>query len=428
VKYLRFFLSNGLSVKVDKAITNPKSIQRNYLILTLFNTLAGSFIWGINTLLLLDAGLNKTQAFGANAFFTFGMVLFDVPTGVIADSFGRRVSYLLGCTTLIVTTFIYYILWTHHSPFWSWALDSIFLGLGFTFFSGATDAWLVDALNFSKFNGSLENVFAKAQVVSGFAMFIGATLGGVVAQYTNLGIPYLIRCIFLFVSLCVATFIMFDLGFTPRKTKSLGDKFKNVINVSIDGGLRIPAVRWVMLISPIMSGVGIYGFYAAQPHLLELFGNSKNYSIAGIAASLVALSQIAGGALVPFVKKYFNKRTSLFAVVIIGSAALLCFFGLVKNFWLAIFVLGLWGLLSAIMTPQKQSYLNKCIKSDGRATVLSFDSTLGSIGGVVIQPMLGKTADVWSFGISFIFGGLIQLIALPLVWLARREKSIADEI
>src|SRR4029453_4749586 len=68
----------------------PRTVQRVYLVLMLFNTLAASFIWGINTLFLLDAGLSSTAAFGANALFTAGMVAFEVPTGVVADTWGRR--------------------------------------------------------------------------------------------------------------------------------------------------------------------------------------------------------------------------------------------------------------------------------------------------------------------------------------------------
>src|SRR3981189_379541 len=104
-----------------------KELQRDFLILTLFNTLASSFIWGINTLFLFDAGLSKTEAFGANAFFTAGMVLCDIPTGVLADTLGRRASYLLGSATLMITTLIYYFLWKFHSPFWLWAVDSVLL-------------------------------------------------------------------------------------------------------------------------------------------------------------------------------------------------------------------------------------------------------------------------------------------------------------
>src|ERR671920_2447915 len=99
----------------------PRTVQRVYLVLTLCNTLAASFIWGINTLFLLDAGLSATAAFTANALFTAGMVIFEVPTGVVADTWGRRVSYLLGTVTLAVSTLLYYVLWEMEAAFRLWA-------------------------------------------------------------------------------------------------------------------------------------------------------------------------------------------------------------------------------------------------------------------------------------------------------------------
>src|SRR5439155_19693444 len=102
-----------------------KRIVRTYLALTLLSTFASSFIWGINTLFLLDAGLTITQAFAANAFFTAGEVLFEVPTGVVADTWGRRTSYLLGSATLLVSTLLYLLMWRLHGPFSVWARSSI---------------------------------------------------------------------------------------------------------------------------------------------------------------------------------------------------------------------------------------------------------------------------------------------------------------
>jgi MFS family permease len=103
-------------------------------------------IWGVNTIFPLNSGLNNFQAFAANAFFTAGMVIFEMPNGIIADSWGRRASYLIGTVTLVVTTLLYVGLWYVDGPFWAWAVSSVLIGLGFTFFSGATEAWLVDAL------------------------------------------------------------------------------------------------------------------------------------------------------------------------------------------------------------------------------------------------------------------------------------------
>src|SRR5918995_3949212 len=125
----------------------PASIQRIYLGLLLGNTLAASLIWGINTIFLLDAGLSNLEAFAANAFFTAGMVVFEVPTGIVADTIGRRMSYLLGTLTLSGASLLYVMLWQIGAPFWEWAGVSLLLGLGFTFFSGAVEAWLGDALN-----------------------------------------------------------------------------------------------------------------------------------------------------------------------------------------------------------------------------------------------------------------------------------------
>src|SRR5215216_3356408 len=141
----------------------PLAIQRTYLLLMLGNTLAASLIWGINTIFLLDAGLTNLEAFAANAFFTVGMVLFEVPTGVVADTVGRRASFLLGTLVLSGATVLYWLMWVWQAPFWAWALASILLGLGFTFFSGAVEAWLVDALRATGFTGELEPVFGRGQ-------------------------------------------------------------------------------------------------------------------------------------------------------------------------------------------------------------------------------------------------------------------------
>jgi len=101
-----------------------RSVQKIYLVLLLLHTLAASFIWDINTLFLLDAGLSNTEAFAANAFFTAAMVIFEVPTGVVADTRGRRTSYLLGTLTLAISTVLYLLMWRVRAPFWAWALVS----------------------------------------------------------------------------------------------------------------------------------------------------------------------------------------------------------------------------------------------------------------------------------------------------------------
>ena len=405
-----------------------RKVQRTYLTLLLFNTLAASLIWGINTLFLLDAGLNNTEAFAANAFFTLGFMVFEIPTGVVADMRGRRISYLLGVITLTLSTLLYLFMWYRSAPFWGWALSSMLLGLGFTFFSGAMEAWLVDALAYTGFKEQLESVLAKGQIVEGAAMLTGSIAGGIIAQVTNLGIPYVIRAVLLLLNFIFAFLLMKDLGFKPADEKNPIKEMKIIIAGSVRYGLRNPPVRWIMLAAPFTGGVTIYAFYAMQPYLLQLWGKEKAYGVAGLAAAIVAGAQIAGGLLVPYIGRVFRRRTTVLLTCEMISVLVLALVGLVPNFWVAITLLILWGLMFAATMPVRQTYLNGLISSEQRATVLSFDSMFSSSGGVVFQPLLGKTADVWSYPASYVMTAAIQAAAIPFTWLARRERTAPDVI
>jgi MFS family permease len=405
-----------------------RAVQRTYLILTLFSTLAASFIWGVNTLFLLDAGLSNTEAFAANAAFTAGMVLFEVPTGVVADTWGRRASYLIGAITLLLSTLLYLLMWDIQAPFWGWAVSSVLIGLGFTFFSGAVEAWLVDALHASGYDGDLEPVFGKGQVVAGIAMLSGSVAGGFVAQATNLGVPYVIRAVLLLLTFAAAFVLMRDIGFEPKRGAGPLKEVKRVFNASLDGGWRNPPVRWLMLAAPFTGGVGIFAFYAMQPYLLELYGDETAFGIAGLAAAIVAGAQIFGGVLAPLVRKIFSRRTNALLTIATISAAVMALIGWTNSFVVAIALLVVWAIGFAASMPIRQTYINGIIPSEQRATVLSFDSLMSSAGGVVIQPGLGRAADVWSYSTSYVIGGAVMALAIPFVALARREKASSDEI
>jgi MFS family permease len=407
---------------------NPaaRRVQRVYLILLLGNTLAASFIWGINTLFLLDAGLSNFEAFAANAFFTAGMVVFEIPTGVVADTVGRKASYLLGTITLAATTGLYWLLWVWSAPFVWWAVASVLLGLGFTFFSGAVEAWLVDALASTGYTGSLEAVFGRGLVVTGVAMFVGSVLGGVVAQATDLGVPFVLRAVILVVMFVFAAVVMRDMGFTPDRSLGPLKATRHVLSESVEHGLRKRSVRYVILSAPFASGVGIYAFYALQPYLLELYGDPSAYSIAGLAAAVLSLAQVAGGVLAPRLRGMFARRTTTVIGASLISIATLILLGLNSVFWLAIVLLVLWGFVFAVAGPVRQAYLNDMIPSKQRATVLSFDSLFGSLGGVFVQPALGRAADLGGYGTSLVIGGVVELIGIPFLFASRRQRDPAD--
>jgi MFS family permease len=409
-------------------VPTARAVQRTYLVLTLGNTLAASFIWGINTIFLLDAGLSNLEAFAANAFFTAGMVLFEVPTGIVADTIGRRVSYLCGTVTLTLATLLYVWLWEMHAAFWLWAVASLALGLGFTFFSGAVEAWLVDALDATGFTGELESVFGRGQIVGGAAMLSGSLGGGVLAQEVSLGFPFVLRAAVLAVMFVVAWRVMHDVGFTrPDRTGRPLAEMRKIAGDSIEYGWRVPAVKWLMVQSLVTGGVGIYGFYALQPYLLDLYGDPHAYVVAGLSAAIVAGAQILGGICAPRIRKRFRRRTSALLLVAALSALTLLGLGLFEHFWAAIAFAVVWALLFAAAMPIRQAYLNGLIPSRERATILSFDSLMTSSGGVWAQPALGRAADAWSYPATYVISAAITLAGLPFVALSRRQNAPADE-
>jgi MFS family permease len=406
----------------------PRTIVRTYLLLMLGNTLAASLIWGINTIFLLDAGLSNLEAFSANAFFTAGMVIFEIPTGIVADTIGRRFSYLLGTVTLSAATLLYVLLWYVEAPFWQWAVVSILIGLGFTFFSGAVEAWLVDALTATGYTGEMERVFGRGQVVAGTAMLVGSVAGGFIAQQTNLGIPFVLRGVILVVMFAVAFRLMHDTGFTPERGGRPLAEMRKVASASIDYGWRVPAVKWLMVEALFTGGVGIYGFYALQPYLLELYGDPQAYQIAGLVAAIVAGAQILGGVAAPWIRKLFHRRTSALITTSALGVAALALIGVIESFWAVIALIVVWALLFAASMPIRQTYLNGLIPSRQRATILSFDSLMESSGGVWAQPVLGRAADVWGYAPSYVMGAGISLLALPALVLSRRQNAPADTV
>jgi MFS family permease len=406
----------------------PRSIQRTYLTLMLGNTLATSLIWGINTIFLLDAGLSNLQAFAANAFFTAGMVIFEIPTGIVADTIGRRMSYLLGTLTLSAASLLYVLLWQIGAPFWEWAAVSLSLGLGFTFFSGAVEAWLVDALTATGYTGDLETVFGRGQIVTGIGMLTGSIAGGFLAQQVSLGFPFVLRGVILIVMFAAAFRLMHDVGFTPVKGDRPLTEMRKIASNSIDYGWRVPAVKWLMIEALFTGGVGIYAFYALQPYLLELYGDPKAYQVAGLAAAIVAGAQILGGIAAPRIRGLFHRRTSALLLMAATSAGTLALVGVADSFWPVIGLTTIWALMFAATMPIRQTYINGMIPSQQRATILSFDSMMSSTGGVWTQPVLGKAADVYGYATSYVISAGISTLAIPFLALSRRQDNPADTL
>ena len=190
-------------------------IIRTYYGIAATTTLAQALIWGVNTLFLLSVGFDIFEVMLINAAYTVAQVVFEVPTGVVADTVGRRVSYLLAVATILVSTLLYVGFGLAGYGLWPFAAASALLGVGYTFYTGAVDAWMVDALHSVGYEGKLEPIFARYGITFGIFMLIGTTLGGVLGQ-VDLWIPYVTRAVVLVPAFLLGLLVMRDLGFKGR--------------------------------------------------------------------------------------------------------------------------------------------------------------------------------------------------------------------
>jgi MFS family permease len=402
-----------------------RRVRNVYLALNVFIWLPTSLIVGINTLFLLDGGLSNVQAFAANAFYTIGLAVFELPTGIVADTWGRRTSFLVGSVIQLGANLMYVACWYWHAAFWLWAVASVLLGLGYTFFSGAVDAWLVDSLKHEGYTGDLDPIFAKGQIINGAAMLLGTVAGAFIAQLTSFGVPYLVRAGLQLAGFVIAFAIMKEVAFTPSQ-KKLVTQVRELGHAAVKYGLGKRPIRWTLLAAPFYVGTGIYGFYAAQPYLLKLFGDPHAIGIAGIAAAGIAGTQVAGGFAVPWIRRRFERRTHILLASAILTVVALALIGLVQNFYVVVALLLVWAMASAASVPVRQAYLNSLIPSEQRATVLSFDSMVSSSGGVVFQPILGRVADTFGYATSYVVSAGIAFIGVPFLIAARRENVPED--
>jgi MFS family permease len=415
---------------MSSAVQTPASrrILAGYFTLAGLYTLSAALIWGVNTLFLLDAGLSFFEVFVANAAFSAGMVIFEVPTGVVADTLGRRVSFLLSVTVLAATTLLYVALAQVDAGVVAFALVSVFMGLGFTFYSGAMEAWLVDALSVTGYGGLLDRVFARGQQVTGAAMLVGTIGGGLLGQI-DLALPYVLRAALLLAVFGIAYAVMHDLGFTPRRVRAAelpGEITRNA-RVGVEYGWRQPNLRLLILASAVQASLVMWAFYAAQPYLLDLLDSDAIW-VAGLVAAGIALSTIAGNQIVTVASRFCGKRTTLLlaAAALQSGAAVVT--GLASSFWMALAGVLLLSVSLGIAGPVHSAYLHQVVPTEQRATVVSFDSMLANAGSIGGQVGLGALGEARSIGSAFVVGGLATASALPILGRLRRLGGVPDSI
>lgn len=372
------------------------------------------------------AGLSAVQLVLVGTMLEVSAFVFEVPTGVIADAYSRRLSIIIGYL-LMGVGFLVEGLFPAFLPI---LLAQVIWGLGYTFTSGATQAWISDEIG----EESANKLLLRANRVSLYASLLGMGLAILIgSQYV--GLPILVGGVGVILIGFALMIIMPETGFhpTPKEDRNnwqhMGHTFKEGIK----------AVRARPRLMTIL-GIGLlYGLYSEGfdrlwvKHIIDtfdlpvIFGQTDVAFFGLLRAGSMILSIIA--------TRFVEKRIDTSSPLAIGRATLGITFGISTGligfalspiFALTIVAYWIISVCRNVVGPLYSAWVNQKLDSSTRATVLSMSSQVDAIGQMGGGPLMALVAGIYSVTAAIITSGLLLLPALPLIVRANTQ-SIVDE-
>jgi len=393
-----------------------------YLFLSFASALLFSMAFTVGSLYEVTiAALTPLQLVLVGTTLEASAFIFEIPTGIVADVYSRRLSVIIGHALIGLG----FLVWGMFPAFLPILLAQVVWGLGYTFTSGATQAWITDEIGEQRAN----KAFLAGNRVGLIGALAGMLLAILIGSFTSAALPILVSGGGRILLAIVLVMIMVEKGFKPvdveeRNTwQQMGDTFRK--------GLRTVRTRPALL---AVLGVGLfYGLYSEGfdrlwvKHLLDafelpiIFGNNQVAFFGLLDAASILLSIAA--------TRLAEKRIDTSQPRIIGRAMLGITAGIaisIVAFALAPFLglaVGFYVLISAlrdVRSPLTDAWVNQRLDSDVRATILSMSSQVDAVGQIAGGPAIGFVANAVSVPLAMTISGTLLTPALPLVARANR--------
>lgn len=365
--------------------------------------------------LTLDRGFSLTQVTTAEGLFLIGVLLLEVPTGAIADRYGRSVSMALGAVVLGAAILIFAFTTSFPILLASFLLWSVASAL----MSGADMALLYDTLKAAGREGQYEKLAGRGLAFTWSGVVLATLLGGPFAAVFDTQ-----ATMFLGAATCLATAaVAMAIWEPPHSAEVEKQPYFRSIGAAFSEAWRAVDVRIVILLAATAFAALEAIHYLIQPYLVD-----REIEV-GAAFSLLQVPILLAGLGGSLLAGRVSGRAGAKALVIgplvggLGYALLAASPGLTAYLALPL-VIG----VSSCVEPIATGYINRRIGSERRATVLSIASMSRSLVMAALAPGLGYTTDRWGIGEAFVLGAALTVAAglffgLPLLWRSLREPE-----
>jgi DHA3 family tetracycline resistance protein-like MFS transporter len=370
------------------------------------------------------AGLTPVQLILVGTTLELSAFLFEVPTGIVADVYSRRLSIIIG----YVLMGLGFLVEGFFPAFLPILLAQVIWGLGYTFTSGATQAWITDEIGEEHAN----KLFLRGTQVGLFASLIGMGLAALVGA-SNVALPLQVGAFGVILIGVVLAFIMPETGFhpTPREDRNTWQHMWHTFQQGVNTVRRRPRLMNIVFIG-LFYGIYSEGFDRLWvKHLLDnfelpvLFGDNQ--------VAFFSALRVAGVILTIFAVRFVEKRVDSTSPAAIGRAVFfvtacislaLLGFALSPLLPLSIVLYLVITMMRDVHGPLQTAWVNQKLDSRVRATVHSMFGQVDAIGQVVGGPIVAVIAAFGSTAASLVTS---SLLLTPALFFVNRANSQPEE-
>lgn len=377
---------------------------RLFLALTFVRQLGFTFTSATYVTFLLSHDLSLFEVNLVNFCFFTTMFLTEIPTGAIADVYGRRVSYLLAC----LLTGLGMTLYGFSSSLWWFIAAEIIVGIGVTFETGAFRAWCVDQVNHHGNAPSTTKLFKAADQVKQVSMILGGLIGAVIAE-GNLAFPWFLAAGAIFASGVIA-FVWMREDYRANEKKGERNGIIKTILASAHFARESKAFRFLALMSIVQFVVVQAPNMFWQPFFKNAVPGQSGLGLlfVGMALALMLGAQLAEPLLIRL--KRNETRAILISQSVIGAGLIGTAIAITPLLAIPFFLVH--EVARGMFNPLKDAYLHDSIPSRERATLDSFLSIVNHIGAMVGLLIMGLLADRTSIAVSWFVSGAILIASV----------------
>ena len=335
-------------------------------------------------------GLSLTEIMLLQSAYSLSLALFEIPSGYIADSFGRKNSIVIGT----ILTFIGYLIFSFYYGFYTFIIAEILLGIGGSLISGADSALIYDTLLETREKNSYTKIEGKNYAIGNFSEAIAGILCGFLVV-SSIYLPIYIQTGIIFLSIPIGITLVEPRIYTKYK---LEKSYKSMIKITYYSFIKNKRLRWLIIYSSAMGVATLTMAWFSQPFFKEVNLPLKYFGL--IWAGLNIVTGIASIRAHKFYEKYPTNK-SLINISIVMSILFISL-GLNINIYGFFFIILIY-ILRGIITPILRNLINLNTNSEKRATVLSIRSFTIRVSFAVFAPILGSLAENDSLSLSFYF-------------------------